>query len=101
LLKSECLNHLYLQMLLSSELGLLPQLRKWRRQRCYLACGKILTRGRMSAHYQWQSHWTITTKVKLGVFAILLHFNTLYMSCPLNKFIYSFKIIKLFLKHPV
>jgi hypothetical protein len=28
LLKSECLNHLYLQMLLSSELGLLPQLRK-------------------------------------------------------------------------
>jgi hypothetical protein len=44
LLKIECLYHLYLQMLLSSKLELLPQLPKWR-QRCYVACGKILTTG--------------------------------------------------------
>jgi hypothetical protein len=37
-----CSYHLYLQMPLSSELELLPQLQKWR-QRCYAACGKIMT----------------------------------------------------------
>jgi hypothetical protein len=36
-LKIECS---YLQMSLSSELELLPQLQKWR-QRCHVACGKI------------------------------------------------------------
>jgi hypothetical protein len=35
-------------MSLSSELELLPQLQKWR-QRCYVACGKILTTGGTSA----------------------------------------------------
>jgi hypothetical protein len=38
LLKIECSYHLYLQMSLSSEFELLPQLQKWR-QRCYVACG--------------------------------------------------------------
>jgi hypothetical protein len=44
LLKIKCLYNLYLQMSLSSELELLPQLKKWR-LRCYVACGKILPTG--------------------------------------------------------
>jgi hypothetical protein len=44
--KIECSYQLRLQMSLSSELELLPQLQKWR-QRCYVACGKELaTNGR-------------------------------------------------------
>jgi hypothetical protein len=35
-------------MSFSSELKLMPHLQKWR-QRCYVACGKKLTTGGMSA----------------------------------------------------
>ncbi|PNF22007.1 hypothetical protein B7P43_G17590 [Cryptotermes secundus] len=47
-LKIECSYRLCLQMSLSSELELLPQLQK-RDQRCYVACGKRLTTGGTSA----------------------------------------------------
>jgi hypothetical protein len=47
-LKLRCSYHLYLQISLSSELELLPQLQKWH-QRCSVECGKILTTGGTSA----------------------------------------------------
>jgi hypothetical protein len=74
LLKIECSYHLYLQMSLSSEIELLPQLQKWR-QRCYVACGKILTTGGTSAALPTK----VTSEVKLVVH-ILLHFMTLCIS---------------------
>jgi len=51
-------------------------------------------------HYQWKSHWTITIRGKTR--CVLLHFDSSKRCvCPLYKFLYAFKIVKLFLKHPV
>ena len=51
-------------------------------------------------HYQWKSHWTITIRGKTR--CVLLHFDSSKrFVCPLYKFLYAFKVVKLFLKHPV
>ena len=96
-LKIECSYHLCLRMSLNSELELLPQLQKWR-QRCYVACGKRLTTGGTSAALP--IHWTITIRGKTR--CVLLHFDSWKRCvCPLYKFLYAFKVVKLFLKHSV
>jgi len=51
-------------------------------------------------HYQWKSHWTITIRGKTR--CVLLHFDSSKRCiCPLYRFLYAFKVVKLFLKHPV
>jgi hypothetical protein len=51
-------------------------------------------------HYQWKSRWTVTIPVKTR--CVLLHYDSSkHYTCPLNKVIYVFKVVKLFLKHPV
>ena len=48
----------------------------------------------------WKSHWTITIRGKTR--CVLLHFDSSKRCvCPLYKFLYAFKVVKLFLKHPV
>ena len=51
-------------------------------------------------HYEWKSHWTITIRGKTR--CVLLHFDSSKRCvCPLYKFLYAFKFVKFFLKHPV
>jgi hypothetical protein len=51
-------------------------------------------------HYQWKSQWTATIPDKTR--CVLLHYdNSKHWTCPLNKFIQAFEIVKLFLKHTV
>ena len=99
-LKIDCSYHLCLQMSLNSELELLSQLQKWR-QRCYVACGKRLTTGGTSAALPMEVTLSHNyPEVKLGVFCYILTVQKRCV-CPLYKFLYAFKVVKLFLKHPV
>jgi hypothetical protein len=76
-------------MSLSSKLELLPKLQKWS-QRCYVAFGKKLTRDGTSA--------ALPTEVRNPELCVLLHYdNSKHCTCPLNKFIYVFKVVKIFL----
>jgi len=51
-------------------------------------------------HYKWKSHWTITIRGKTR--CVLLHFDSSKCCvCSLYKFLHAFKVVKLFLKHPV
>jgi hypothetical protein len=50
--------------------------------------------------YQWKLHWTVATPGKTR--CALLHYDTTkYGKCSTNKFTYTFKVVKLFLNHPV
>jgi hypothetical protein len=84
--KIECLYQLSLQMSLSSELELLPRVARY-----WLQVGRLT---------QWKSHRTITVRGKTR--CVLLYYSiSKHCTYPLNKFIYSFKVVKLFLKHPL
>jgi hypothetical protein len=51
-------------------------------------------------HFQWKSHRTITIRGKTR--CVLLYYDiSKHGICPLRKCIYSFKVVKLFLKHPI
>jgi hypothetical protein len=51
-------------------------------------------------HYQWKSHWTVTIPGKTR--CVLLHDDSSkHCTCPLNKSIYAFKVVTLFLKRIV
>jgi hypothetical protein len=53
----------------------------------------------MLPHYKWKSHRTRTIRGKTRV---LLYYDiSKHCTCPLNKFIYHFKVVKLFFKHPI
>jgi hypothetical protein len=46
-------------------------------------------------HYQWKSHWTVTIPGKTR--CVLLHRDSSkHCTCPMNKFIQAFKVVKLF-----
>jgi hypothetical protein len=50
--------------------------------------------------YQWKSQWTVTIPGRTR--CALLHYGiSKRCTCPLNKRIWAFKAVKLFLKHPV
>jgi hypothetical protein len=66
------------------------------RQGCCVVCGKEVTTG--LPHYQWESHRTVTIPGETR--CALLHYDSSkHCTCPPNKFIYAFKVVKLFLKH--
>jgi hypothetical protein len=51
-------------------------------------------------HYQWKSLWTITIPGKTR--RILLHYDcSKRCAYPVSKFMYAFKVVKFFFKHPV
>jgi hypothetical protein len=76
---------LWLQMSLSSELELLPQLQKWR-QRRYVACGKRLITGGTSAALPMEVTLNLTIQGKTR--CVFLHYgSSKHCTRPLNKFI--------------
>jgi hypothetical protein len=78
--------------------GIIAQLQKWH-QRCYVACRKNLATGGMSDTLPVEVT-SITNPGKTR--CVLLHYDcSKHCTCPLNKFIHAFKVVKLFLKHQV
>jgi hypothetical protein len=50
-------------------------------------------------YYQWKSHWTVIIPGKTR--CVLLHYDSSkHCTCPLNKFILAFKVVKLFFVTP-